>query len=293
MIYFKGCFAVPKMYKQTICLLSIAAIGFSDQIVLKDEVSSSADIVDTVGCAIIVSRNDNTIRIEKDKILFVVLDNDTVYYNNFICTEDARNKYYQPHALLSKHDEPKSFVRNDTLYLGSSRSDTVSINQDSSIKLFKKSRTVFNAPMMTSNGMWTGGGSSTANDLHFSVNGVDYKVGFLGSNLRPHLVNDSSALSSLSLYQGQKIGSIVCYAGCATSLLVALFAGQEKTGESYGYDPQTGSFGNTSSYKTTPIFVPSIVLSALLLPTGLILQFTANRHVYKAVKIHNEQVLKK
>lgn len=263
-------------------VLLLSSLAFSDIVAFRDGISDSVKILDTVGCHVKILRYGAPFSIDKEKLGFVVINLDTITYEAFVCTE-ARKSAEREHLMT----QPDSLGNKKSQYNDETN------NYDGTIRLTKRTTLGYSAPMMGANGMMMGGGMPYAKSIDcFEVYGDNKDVGFSGESLKPYLNPKSDALKYLGYFQGQKIGAIGCYTGSFILAMVALFAGQDDAGTSYGYDPQSGGFGNTRNTRINGTFAPSISGSCICLITGLVLQFTARSQLVKAVKIHNESILK-
>lgn len=271
---------IQHMKKQFIIILFISSLALSDVITFRDGVSADVKILDTSGCSVKIKRNGADFAIDKSKLAVIIINLDTISYEGFICTEE-----------MKKADNATSLSPSDTLGSYKRQNDVETGDHTGAIRLIKTTETGYSAPMMGANGMMVGGGTYAKHVDCFEVYGDNKRVGFLGESLKPYLNPKSDAPKYLGYYQGQKIGAIGCYAGSVICLLVAVFAGQEDNGTSYGYNAQTDSWGQQHNTKINSIWVPTMITGGVCLITGLVLQFTAREQLVKAVKAHNKSVL--
>lgn len=82
------------MKKTILLMISILFVAplYAGVIEMKDGVSGNAEILDTVGCRVTIRRKGNVIKLEKKMLSFIVMDTDTIRYNDFVCTPDLATR---------------------------------------------------------------------------------------------------------------------------------------------------------------------------------------------------------
>jgi len=268
------------MKNPLLLILIFSTLAQADHLAFLDSTSVEAKILDTAGCSVKIEREGKIRSIDKSKLVYVMYHSDMIVYRDFVCTEDMKKMELQGAA------PSKDSLKNET-----GRDKGMGGSPPGTIQLVQSSEMGYSAPMMGANGMWMGGGPSVHKVDFFEVSGDRWRVGYLGESLKPYLNPTSDARKYLGYYQEQKIGAIGCYAGSFIMLLVAMYAGQDDAGSSYGYNPQTG-WGEQKNTRINSTFAPGITGSCIFLVTGLVLQFTARMQLEKAVKIHNESLEK-
>jgi hypothetical protein len=103
-------------------VLLFTQITLSDKIVFKDEVSSTATILDTSGCTVIIEKNGNIINIDKNKISYIIINKDSVFFNAFVCAEEI-NK------LTPTHDKIYYMKLNDSIVATQKEKSQYSLTQ--------------------------------------------------------------------------------------------------------------------------------------------------------------------